>query len=102
MLLGLRISNLAVIEELEGSFGSGLTVLTGETGAGKSIPIDPLGLLMGVRGSSDVVRSGCEEASVEGVFAKPRALAARLSEMGLPDLGDEVSLRRVVGRAGRG
>jgi len=102
MLLGLKISNLAVIEELEVSFGSGLTVLTGETGAGKSILIDSLGLLMGVRASAEVVRSGCEEASVEGVFAKAPALAARLSEMGLPDLGDEVSLRRVVGRAGRG
>src|SRR5215467_3567938 len=102
MLLGLKVSNLAVIEEVEVSFCSGLTVLTGETGAGKSILIDSLGLLMGVRASADVVRSGCAEASVEGVFVKTPALKERLCTMGLPDLGDEVSVRRVVGRGGRG
>ena len=102
MLLGLKVSNLAVIEEVEVSFCSGLTVLTGETGAGKSILIDSLGLLMGVRASADVVRSGCAEASVEGVFVKTPALGERLSTMGLPDLGDEVSVRRVVGCGGRG
>lgn len=102
MLLGLRIANVAVIEEVEVAFGPGLTVLTGETGAGKSILVDALGLLLGGRADVDCVRAGCEEASVEGVFARTPVLAGRLEELGLPDLGEEVLVRRVVGRGGRG
>lgn len=102
MLLGLRISNVAVIEEVEVAFGAGLTVLTGETGAGKSILVDALSLLLGGRADADVIRAGCDEASVEGVFARSPALAARMEELGIPDLGDEVLVRRVVGRTGRG
>lgn len=102
MLLGLRISNVAVIEEVEVAFGAGLTVLTGETGAGKSILVDSLGLLLGGRADAEVIRAGCEEASVEGVFARTPVLASRLEELGLPDLGDEVLVRRVLGRTGRG
>ena len=101
MLLGLRISNVAVIEEVEVTFGAGLTVLTGETGAGKSILVDSLGLLLGGRADADAIRAGCEEASVEGVFERTAVLGARLEELGLPDLGDEVLVRRVVGRSGR-
>ncbi|RKG74519.1 DNA repair protein RecN [Corallococcus terminator] len=102
MLLGLRISNVAVIEEVEVAFGAGLTVLTGETGAGKSILVDALGLLLGGRADADVIRAGCEDAAVEGVFARTPALASRLEDLGLPDLGDEVLVRRVLGRTGRG
>ncbi len=102
MLLGLRISNVAVIEEVEVAFGAGLTVLTGETGAGKSILVDALGLLLGGRADADVIRAGCEDAAVEGVFARTPVLAARLEELGLPDLGEEVLVRRVLGRSGRG
>lgn len=102
MLLGLRIANVAVIEEVEVAFGAGLTVLTGETGAGKSILVDSLNLLLGGRADADVIRAGCEEASVEGVFARTPVLGARLEELGLPDLGDEVLVRRVLGRTGRG
>jgi DNA repair protein RecN (Recombination protein N) len=101
VLLGLRISNVAVIEEVEVTFGAGLTVLTGETGAGKSILVDALGLLLGGRADADAIRAGCDEASVEGVFERTPALASRLEELGLPDLGDEVLVRRVVGRNGR-
>ncbi|TSC23593.1 DNA repair protein RecN [Corallococcus sp. Z5C101001] len=102
MLLGLRISNVAVIEEVEVAFGAGLTVLTGETGAGKSILVDALGLLLGGRADADVIRAGCEDAAVEGVFARTPVLGARLEELGLPDLGEEVLVRRVLGRTGRG
>ncbi len=102
MLLGLRISNVAVIEEVEVAFGAGLTVLTGETGAGKSILVDALGLLLGSRADADVIRAGCDEAAVEGVFACSPAMAARLEELGLPEMGEEVLVRRVVGRNGRG
>ena len=101
MLLGLRISNVAVIEEVEVTFGAGLTVLTGETGAGKSILVDALGLLLGGRADADAIRAGCDEASVEGVFERSPVLAERMEELGLPDLGEEVLVCRVVGRSGR-
>ncbi len=102
MLMSLRLSNFAVIEEAEVAFGPGLTVLTGETGAGKSILIDALALLSGARGDAEAVRAGAEEAVVEGVFERSDAMASRLAELGLPDLGSEVSVRRLVGRNGRG
>jgi DNA repair protein RecN (Recombination protein N) len=102
MLLALRIENFTVVEEVEVGFGPGLTVLTGETGAGKSILVDALGLLLGTRGDAGCVRSGAEEAVVEAVFQRTPGLALRLEALGLPDHGDEVVLRRVVGRSGRG
>src|SRR4051812_27602949 len=88
MLQALRITNFAVIEEVEVGFGAGLTVLTGETGAGKSILIDALGLLLGGRADPDMVRAGCEEAAVEGLFSGTPILRGRLVELGLPD-GEE-------------
>src|SRR5271169_3920208 len=102
MLLGLRIQAFTVVEEVEVTFGPGLTVLTGETGAGKSILVDALGLLLGGRAEAGVVRAGAEEAVVEAVFQRTVALAGRLLALGLPDTGEEVSVRRVVGRTGRG
>lgn len=101
MLLGLRISKFAVIDELEVGFGPGLTVLTGETGAGKSILVDAVSLLLGGRADNDVIRGGEEEAVVEGTFRKTPELAARLESLGLP-MDDELLVRRVVGRNGRG
>lgn len=101
MLTSLRLSNFAVIEEAEVSFGPGLTVLTGETGAGKSILIDALGLLIGARAEVEVIRAGAEEAVVEALFEKTPALGERLEALGLPDDGAEVSVRRTVGRTGR-
>ena len=102
MLVSLRLTNFAVMEEVEVAFGPGLTVLTGETGAGKSILIDALSLLAGGRAEADVVRSGVEETTLEGVFERSDVLSARLLEAGLPDDGPEVSIRRTVGRNGRG
>ncbi|MGV3624304.1 MAG: DNA repair protein RecN [Archangium sp.] len=102
MLHTLRLKNFAVVEEAEVGFGAGLTVLTGETGAGKSILIDALGLLVGGRAESDVIRAGADEAVVEGLFERTSSLGARLEEAGLPDDGDEVSIRRSIGRQGRG
>lgn len=101
MLHALKISNLAVIEAVDVAFGPGFTVLTGETGAGKSILLDALALLVGRRAGGDVVRAGSEEAIVEGIFEKTPALGARLLELGLPDCGDEVSVRRAIAREGR-
>lgn len=102
MLSTLRLKNFAVVEEAEVAFGPGLTVLTGETGAGKSILIDALGLLVGGRAEAEVIRAGADEAIVEGVFEKRDALAERLAELGLPDDGPELCVRRLVGRQGRG
>ena len=101
MLQGLRICQFAVMEEVEITFGGGLTVLTGETGAGKSILMDALSLLLGGRAEPDCIRAGAEEASVEGTFRRTALLAERLEALGLPDLGDELLVRRVVGRGGR-
>src|SRR5436309_5182488 len=68
MLRFLRIKRLAVIDEAEVEFGPGLNVLTGETGAGKSILVEAVGLLLGGRASGDLVRTGEETATIEAVF----------------------------------
>ena len=68
MLTDLTIRNIAIIDTLHISFKQGLTVLTGETGAGKSIIIDAVGLILGGRASADLIRSGEDEAVVEALF----------------------------------
>jgi DNA repair protein RecN (Recombination protein N) len=101
MLKLLRINNIALIPELEVEFGPGLTLLTGETGAGKSILIDALGLLLGDRASPELIRTGEDRAAVEAVFEVPDA-AALLEERGLPADGDEVVIRRELQSTGKG
>lgn len=102
MLTALSIRDVVLIERLDLSFGSGLTVLTGETGAGKSILLDSLGLALGARAESGLVRAGMEQASVTACFALPggHAVAALLEEHGL-EPEDDLVLRRIVGRDGR-
>ena len=102
MLTALSIRDVVLIERLDLSFGPGLTVLTGETGAGKSILLDSLGLALGARAESGLVRVGAEQASVSASFAPPPAhpAVALLEEQGIaPE--DEIVLRRVVSRDGR-
>ncbi len=106
MLRRLRLGHFAIIDALEVSFDAGLTVLTGETGAGKSILIDALHLVLGGRSQAEVVRTGCEEASVEAIFDAPASLRERLASLGLPSGSEdkedsELLIRRVVHRAGR-
>ncbi len=101
MLKLLRINNIALIPELELELGQGLTLLTGETGAGKSILIDSLGLVLGDRASPDLIRSGEEKGTVEAVFESSSA-AALLDERGLPADGDEIVLRRELQASGKG
>jgi DNA repair protein RecN (Recombination protein N) len=101
MLKLLRVNNIALIPSLEVEFGPGLTLLTGETGAGKSILIDSLGLLLGDRASPDLIRSGEERAAVEAVFEVPEA-AGVLEERGLSTEGDEVVIRRELSASGKG
>ena len=73
MLLELHIHNLAIIEDISLNFHNGMTVLTGETGAGKSIIIDAVSLLSGGRGSADFVRHGVNKCTLEGHFTMPRS-----------------------------
>jgi DNA repair protein RecN (Recombination protein N) len=101
MLKLLKIKNIALMTELALEFADGLVLLTGETGAGKSIVIDSLGLLLGERASPELVRSGEDRAFVEAVFEIPDATAL-LEERGLPTEGDEVVLRREIQSAGKG
>jgi DNA repair protein RecN (Recombination protein N) len=103
VLTELRIRNFAVIHDLSLELGPGLNALTGETGAGKSIIVGALSLLLGERATSDVVRTGADRAIVEAVFdlkARPD-LTARLTELGLEPEDDLLLLRREVHRGGR-
>ncbi len=84
MLQSLHIENVAVIEKADISFDTGLSVLTGETGAGKSIVIDSLCAVLGERLSRDIVRTGADRAFIAAVFTDvPRAVADKLEELGL-------------------
>ena len=102
MLRGLDISDMLIIDRLELGFQPGLNVLTGETGAGKSILLDSLGFVLGWRGRADLVRQGAEQGEVTAWFdlAEGHPARAVLQEAGLPD-GDELILRRINGRDGR-
>jgi len=103
MLIELRILNFAVIESLSLRLEAGLNALTGETGAGKSIIVGALSLLLGERASADVVRTGAERASVEGVFdvsAYP-AIVGALAEQGIEPEDGILILRREVAAEGR-
>jgi DNA repair protein RecN (Recombination protein N) len=102
MLTDLTIKNVAIISTLHITFKNGLTVLTGETGAGKSIIIDAVGLIMGGRASSDLIRSGEEEATVEALFdiAPLPAIKLQLAEAGF-DVADELLIKRSLSRGGK-
>jgi DNA repair protein RecN (Recombination protein N) len=98
MLSSLRIQNLALVEDLSLDWGPGFTVLTGETGAGKSLLVDALSLLVGARGDGELVRHGAERATVEAVVeGRFEAWRAFLAERGLPE-EQPVVLRREVGQ----
>jgi DNA repair protein RecN (Recombination protein N) len=103
MLTELRIKNVAIIESLTLPLGPGFNVLTGETGAGKSIIVGALGLLLGERGAADVVRTGSDRATVEGVFdaASHPAVVRALDERGIDVEDGLVVLKREVSAAGR-
>src|ERR1700685_900439 len=102
MLTALSIRDVVLIDRLDLSFGPGLTVLTGETGAGKSILLDSLGLALGVRAEAGLVRAGCAQARVAACFSlsTDHPVVALLIEQGL-QAEDEVVLRRVVTKDGR-
>src|ERR1700761_4526256 len=102
MLLELRAENYAVIDHAVAEFGAGLNLLTGETGAGKSILIDALALLLGGKASSDLVRFGAEKAVVGCVFEVTPGAEEILEKNGIDAEGDEILLRREIGANGKG
>ncbi len=110
MLRHLRVTNFAILSDVSIDLGPGLNVLTGETGAGKSLVVDAVNLLRGGRASADIPRAGSDEAVVEASFEVPADLRqrvrARLAEAGLPISGDSaeeemVVVRRLIHRGGR-
>ncbi len=108
MLTELRVRDFAIIDALDVAFAEGLNVLTGETGAGKSIIVDSIALLLGDRAEAAMVRAGCDKAMIEGSFAVPRAryheIVSLLQQHGLDDEGGEVcdvTLAREVRANGR-
>lgn len=104
MLRELRITNFAVIDSLTVEFSHGFHVLTGETGAGKSILIDAIALLIGGRSSTDQIRANAQEAEIEGLFFTPKDTPVwrHLQDLELSESGEEeLIIRRILSRTGR-
>ena len=101
MLKQLYIKNVAVIEELNIDFFKGLSVLTGETGAGKSIIIDSIGLLKGDRGSKSIIRSGEEKARVDGVFDADMETAQKIADILGTEPEEEIIISRQISADGK-
>ena len=101
MLTALSIRDIVLIEKLDLDLEVGLSVLTGETGAGKSILLDSLGLALGARGDAGLVRVGCEQGSVTAAFYVPghRQICSMLDEAGI-EAGDDLVVRRVQKSSG--
>ncbi|HJQ54689.1 MAG TPA: DNA repair protein RecN, partial [Gemmatimonadaceae bacterium] len=104
MLTELRIRNFAIIEQVNLPLAEGFNVLSGETGAGKSIIVGALGLLLGERASADLIRTGAEKATVEGVFdvSRVKGIAALADERGIEVEDDTLVLKREISTSGRG
>ena len=102
MLLEISIKNFAIIESISLNFEQGMTVLTGETGAGKSIIIDAMNMMLGARATIEVIRHGAPKAEIEGLFSIEcnRALEEIFDEQGL-ELSDEIIIRREILQNGR-
>ncbi|HEM4130010.1 TPA: DNA repair protein RecN [Streptococcus suis] len=102
MLLEVSIKNFAIIEQVSLNFEKGMTILSGETGAGKSIIIDAMNLMLGARATTDVIRHGAAKAEIEGLFSfeNSRALEQILSEQGI-EVADELIIRREILQNGR-
>src|ERR1700682_4601803 len=100
MLRRLSVKNFAIVDDLEIELAAGLTVVTGETGAGKSILVDALTLLAGGRGSSELVREGAERLLVAAEFDADATVSAVLEEAGLP-ASSTILIRRELSADGR-
>src|SRR5215469_12680821 len=106
MLVELRLENYAVIDNVAVEFAAGLNLLTGETGAGKSILIDALALLLGEKASSDIIRSGAERSNVSAVFeidgGTEKVISKILENNGIDPEQDALILRREIAMGGKG
>ena len=103
MILSMRMHNIALIEDLTLDFSTGLHVLSGETGAGKSIIVDAVNLVLGGRADRDLIRTGTDKAWVEAVFEVPdnAQVAAFLAQQSIEDDSGVVTLYREISRSGR-
>ena len=103
MLEVLRIQNIAIIDSAEIPFKEGLNIISGETGAGKSIIIEAISLLLGSRASSELIRSGCDEAVIEGMFSISGIpwMKKRLEDAGFHSHHSELLIKRSVHRSGK-
>jgi len=100
VLKRLLITNLAIIENIDVSFKEGFTVLTGETGAGKSLVIDSLSLLLGARASSELIRAGDDSAQIKGYFElQSPQLTAILASLNIPMLDGQITIERSIGKS---
>jgi DNA repair protein RecN (Recombination protein N) len=101
MLTQLTIRNFAIIDRLQVEFGPGLNALTGETGAGKSILVDAIGLLLGGKASPEMIRTGADEASLEAFFDLSEGGAAETLRRFALEPGEGLAIRRLVNRSGK-
>ena len=103
MLQTLKIRNIAIIDQAEIPFRQGLNVLSGETGAGKSIVLEAISLVLGGRATSDLIRTGCDEASVEGLFDVSDIpwIRTRMDALGFESNDGELLIKRTVARSGK-
>src|SRR5260370_33262956 len=106
MITYLKVRNLAIVEEFAIEPGAGLNVLTGETGAGKSLLIDSLEFLRGARGSTEMIRAGADKMTAEAVFHLPADAREALEEIGVEtddaENGIELIVKREIAVGGRG
>ncbi len=101
MLVELMVENYAVIERIRVRFHQGFNVLTGETGSGKSIVVDALGLLFGGRASADMVRSGSDRARISGIFEAPPGIGPLLEQSGIEIEDGELLIEREILSSGK-
>lgn len=104
MLIELKVRNFAIIDQLSLSFGPGLNIVSGETGAGKSILLKSLGLLMGEKSEADTVRNGVDQAIIEGLFdlSQRPDIVESLESMGIDCADESLIVRRVISSEGKG
>jgi len=104
MLVQLSLKNYAIIDSLNVEFANGLNIITGETGTGKSIIVDAVNILLGDKVSTDIVKTGCEEATIEALFdiKRNKDLIGKLNEQGFNVSDGQLLIRRVISLGGRG